>query len=232
MIFRYGSIKLRHTITRIHTSRLLQTTVAVTASHHDDIPPVHVPKPAVGERNLLGSIKTPSAKFQQEPYKPRKDDWYSFAGAGVGILLTVLAVTFYTELFGMNILKKDHGAKVHSHGKQREVPHKEEEVQKAELSELTGNEGNEEPHSEEEHSKVAASQSSTVGRKEEDKGAEHIQSAELADQNVEKKHTKHASEVVAASTSDSEVVNEVSTPPSDVEEKKTQVSSTGVEVHT
>lgn len=61
----------------------------------------------------------------------------------------------------------------------------EEEVQKAELSELTGNEGNDEPHSEEEHSKVAASQSSTVGRKEEDKGAEHIQSAELADQNVE-----------------------------------------------
>ncbi|VDO87910.1 unnamed protein product [Heligmosomoides polygyrus] len=58
----------------------------------NDIPPVHVPKPAVGERNLLGSIKTPSAKFQQEPYKPRKDDWYSFAGAGVGILLTVLAV--------------------------------------------------------------------------------------------------------------------------------------------
>ncbi|KJH48147.1 pyridine nucleotide-disulfide oxidoreductase [Dictyocaulus viviparus] len=70
-----------------------------------DLEPVYVPKPAVGERNWLGSLKKPGEKYPHEPYKITKSSVYVFLGAGCGVFLTLLVVTFYTNIFGRNIMK-------------------------------------------------------------------------------------------------------------------------------
>ncbi|KHJ88195.1 hypothetical protein OESDEN_12014 [Oesophagostomum dentatum] len=45
--------------------------------------------------------ETPSEQYPSEPYKPGKSDLLSFIGAGLGVALTVLAVTFYNDIFGI-----------------------------------------------------------------------------------------------------------------------------------
>uniref|UniRef100_A0A1I7XJQ5 Apoptosis-inducing factor 1, mitochondrial n=1 Tax=Heterorhabditis bacteriophora TaxID=37862 RepID=A0A1I7XJQ5_HETBA len=70
------------------------------------------------------------------PYKPGKDDYMAFLGAGIGVLLTILALTFRTDVFGMNIKKTDLSHK-HLHQK---IEHEvkaltDEENNKTEVSE-------------------------------------------------------------------------------------------------
>ncbi|KAJ1372315.1 hypothetical protein KIN20_034446 [Parelaphostrongylus tenuis] len=81
----------------------------------DDPAPVHVPRPAVGERNWLGSLKTPGEKYPLEPRKLKKSDVFTYLGAGIGVLLTVLALTFYTGIFGKNLTKKKPSHSAMSH---------------------------------------------------------------------------------------------------------------------
>ncbi|ETN74973.1 hypothetical protein NECAME_03888 [Necator americanus] len=93
--------------------------------------PVYVPKPAIGERNWLGSVKAPPEQFPHEPYRPGKSDLLSFLGAGLGVALTVLAVTFYNDIFGESPVKKVTLKDAHHH----ELPKESSQVAQIEEAE-------------------------------------------------------------------------------------------------
>nr|CDJ84406.1 unnamed protein product [Haemonchus contortus] len=142
MISRLSSINVGRCFMRIHSLRLLRTSAAVTASHHDDEPPPpYIPKPSSGVRNWLGELKPPQEKYPHEPYKPERGDVYSFIGAGVGIILTVLAIVYYTDIFGKNIKGKTHGSKAHAHGEDESHPTKEDKHSDSRTERSTSSKG-------------------------------------------------------------------------------------------
>ncbi|KAK6052146.1 pyridine nucleotide-disulfide oxidoreductase [Cooperia oncophora] len=206
-------------------------------SHFSDEPqPPFVPRPSSGERNWLGSLKPPSEKFPSDPYKPEKSDHYSFIGAGVGILLTVLAVTFYTDLFGKNIMSKGHGSKAHVHEKEEDAPEKEEKVEKLEAhatkAEPEGETQPAESHPEAPTTKGNETTSPTTNEgkahdchKEEDPSQKHTEEEHKDAHSHEEKHADSH----ARKSSPSE--EHPSSPVDSKEEKKTVVvSSSGEEV--
>ncbi|WKY00938.1 hypothetical protein Q1695_015165 [Nippostrongylus brasiliensis] len=157
MISRFSSVNARRLVTHIHSVRFLRLSVVTVASHHDEPLPVYVPKPAVGERNWLGSLKTPSAKFPHEPYKPTMSDIYSYLGAAVGVALTLLATALYTDLFGMNIKKKSTSVYRTEADKEESSEAESPEVTKSsESSKSTEHEVYEKAPSDDEHSKTAS----------------------------------------------------------------------------
>ncbi|KAL6726265.1 hypothetical protein Aduo_008253 [Ancylostoma duodenale] len=132
MISRLLSFNVGRQVVRIQTLRFLRTTAVASSSSHDEEPiPVYVPKPAVGERNWLGSLKALPEQYPHEPYAPGKSDVFSFLGAGLGVVLTVLAVTFYNDIFGESPAKK-HTAKDTRHKESSKKSEPADETEKAE----------------------------------------------------------------------------------------------------
>ncbi|KHJ91180.1 hypothetical protein OESDEN_08962, partial [Oesophagostomum dentatum] len=112
MLSRLLSHNVGRRVIQAQTLRFLRVTSVAASSDHEGPLPVYEPKPAVGQRNWLGSLKTPSEQYPSEPYKPGKSDLLSFIGAGLGVALTVLAVTFYNDIFG--ILSPEKHSKKHA----------------------------------------------------------------------------------------------------------------------
>ncbi|VDM76140.1 unnamed protein product [Strongylus vulgaris] len=54
----------------------------------------------VGSKSPAASRMVAKEQYPSESQPPNKSDYLSFLGAGLGVLLTVLAVTFYGDIFG------------------------------------------------------------------------------------------------------------------------------------
>ncbi|EPB72563.1 pyridine nucleotide-disulfide oxidoreductase [Ancylostoma ceylanicum] len=219
MISRLLSFNIGRQVVRAQTLRFLRTTAVAASSSHDEEPiPVHVPKPAVGERNWLGSLKAPPEQFPHEPYAPGKSDVFSFLGAGLGVILTVLAVTFYNDIFGKSPATK-HTAKDTGHkGSSKDAKHA-DETEEAEPAESDASssheaearpaEGTQERHSEtsqehaeasEEHTSEPAQHSSTSTKEahEDSSSHEHKHSDKHAEPPVSKKSESDHDSATAA----------------------------------
>uniref|UniRef100_A0A7I4YAD7 FAD-dependent pyridine nucleotide-disulphide oxidoreductase domain containing protein n=1 Tax=Haemonchus contortus TaxID=6289 RepID=A0A7I4YAD7_HAECO len=224
MISRLSSINVGRCFMRIHSLRLLRTSAVVTASHHDDEPPPpYIPKPSSGVRNWLGELKPPREKYPHEPYKPERSDVYSFIGAGVGIILTVLAIVYYTDLFGKNIKGKTHGSKAHAHEGDESHPTKDASVEESEPPAKPSEGKAEDEPTENEHESSPSPESSTPSP------TSNRQADDRDHDSNEGKHIeedKHSDSRTERSTSSK---GETSTP-ADTKVKKTVVSSSGEEV--
>ncbi|KAK5970576.1 hypothetical protein GCK32_004637 [Trichostrongylus colubriformis] len=131
MISRLSSLNVGRCFVRVHSLRLLRTSVVAAASHHGE-----------------------------------KGDLFSFVGAGVGVLLTVLAVAFYTDLFGTNIKSKANGPGAHAHeeGVEERHPIQEKKAEKSEPAAKTSQEQPEQPKEPEGETQPSESQSKAFSK--------------------------------------------------------------------
>ncbi|CAI4228934.1 unnamed protein product [Auanema sp. JU1783] len=117
--------RLIHSSSRItlrNTFRNLKTTSVRLGGHHDHGPtPVYIPQPAGKPQGLFGNKVEPISP--PTPYSPGPEDYASFVGAGVGVLLTALAIITYTDVFS----KDDKHA--HQHKKPTPAKKTEEKVE-------------------------------------------------------------------------------------------------------
>ncbi|CAJ0942990.1 unnamed protein product, partial [Mesorhabditis belari] len=126
-----GGTCLRNTIFR----RCLSLTPRTLGGghHHPPIPEPYVPKPRdTSERDWLGRRKLP--RLSKDSHDHTMDDYQSYIGGAVFVLLTLGAVAFYTDVFGMNIKKNfkhahhkeaitaKHTESTHSHSEESEKP--------------------------------------------------------------------------------------------------------------
>ncbi|VDN29088.1 unnamed protein product [Cylicostephanus goldi] len=98
MLSRLLTSQISRRVLQAQTFRFIRTTALAAASEHEGPPPVYEPKPReLREKRFL---RRHEEHYPGEPHKPGKNDYLSYLGAGLGVVLTALAVIYYGDIFG------------------------------------------------------------------------------------------------------------------------------------